>query len=49
MDGLGAVVFGTIAEQLGRLAGYLGRPDEAGRYLVTARERYVRAGAPGAA
>ena len=46
VDGLGAVVFGTIAEQLGRLAAYLGRADEAGRYLATARERYVRAGAP---
>jgi hypothetical protein len=46
VDGLGAVVFGTIAEQLGRLAAYLGRAGEAGRYLATARERYARAGAP---
>jgi hypothetical protein len=46
VDGLGGAVFGTIAEQLGRLAAYLGQPDEAGQYLATARERYVRAGVP---
>ena len=46
VDGIGAVVFGTVAEQLGRLAAYLGQPDEAGRYLATARDRYERAGAP---
>ena len=44
VDGIGGAVFGTVAEQLGRLAAYLGRPDEAGRYLATARERYERAG-----
>ncbi len=46
VDGIGGVVFGTVAEQLGRLAGYLGRPDEASRYLATARARYVRAAVP---
>ncbi|HET7243432.1 MAG TPA: ATPase, partial [Streptosporangiaceae bacterium] len=34
------------AEQLGRLAAYLGRPDEAARYLAAARDRYELAGAP---
>jgi hypothetical protein len=46
VDGIGGAVFGTVAEQLGRLAGYLGRPDEAGRYLAAARDRYERAGSP---
>jgi AAA ATPase domain len=46
VDGIGGAVFGTVAEQLGRLAAYLDRPAEAGRYLATARERYEQAGAP---
>jgi len=43
---MGGAVFGVVAEQLGRLAAYLGQPDEAARYLATARDRYERAGAP---
>jgi AAA ATPase domain len=46
VDGIGGAVFGTVAEQLGRLAAYLGRPDEAGRFLAAARERYELAGTP---
>src|SRR6185312_2917124 len=46
VDGIGAAVFGAVAEQLGRLAGYLDRPAESARYLGLARERYVRQGAP---
>jgi len=46
VDGLGGAVFGTIAEQLGKLAGYLGRPAEAGRHLAVARDRYEQAGTP---
>ena len=46
VDGIGGAVFGVVAEQLGRLAAYLGQPDEAARYLATARDRYERAGAP---
>ena len=46
VDGIGGAVFGNLAEQLGRLAGYLGRPGEASRFLAAARERYVRADAP---
>jgi hypothetical protein len=46
VDGMGAAVFGSVAEQLGRLAAYLGRPDEAGRYLAAARDRYELAGTP---
>jgi AAA ATPase domain len=46
VDGIGGAVFGTVAEQLGRLAAYLGRPDDAARYLATARQRYERAGTP---
>ncbi|HEX6933673.1 MAG TPA: hypothetical protein VF162_16115, partial [Streptosporangiaceae bacterium] len=46
VDGIGGAVFGVVAEQLGRLAAYLGQHDEAARYLATARDRYERAGAP---
>jgi hypothetical protein len=46
VDGIGGAVFGTVAEQLGRLAAYLGRPAEAARYLATARDRYEHAGTP---
>jgi hypothetical protein len=46
VDGIGGAVFGTVAEQLGRLAAYLGRPDEADRYLAAARDRYELAGTP---
>jgi hypothetical protein len=46
VDGIGGAVFGTVAEQLGRLAVYLGRPEEAGRYLAAARDRYELAGTP---
>jgi hypothetical protein len=42
VDGIGGAVFGTVAEQLGRLAAYLGRPDEAARHLAAARDRYER-------
>jgi hypothetical protein len=46
VDGIGGAVFGTVAEQLGRLAAYVGRPEEAGRYLAAARDRYELAGTP---
>jgi hypothetical protein len=46
VDGLGGAVFGTVAEQLGRLARYLNKPDEAARYLAAARDRYAQAGTP---
>ncbi len=46
VDGIGAAVFGAVAEQLGRLAAYLDRPTESTRYLSVAREQYVAAGAP---
>jgi hypothetical protein len=46
VDGIGGAVFGTVAEQLGKLASYLGRPDEASRYLAMARDRYEQAGVP---
>ena len=46
VDGIGGAVFGTVAEQLGRLAAYLGQPDEAARYLAAARDRYEQAGTP---
>jgi hypothetical protein len=46
VDGIGGAVFGTIAEQLGKLAAYLGRPAEADRYLTVARDRYEQAGTP---
>ena len=46
VDGIGGAVFGTVAEQLGKLAAFLGRPDEAGRYLAVARDRYEQAGTP---
>ena len=45
VDGIGGAVFGMIAEQLGKLAAYLGQPDEAGRHLSVARDRYEQAGA----
>jgi hypothetical protein len=44
VDGIGGALFGTVAEQLGRLAAFLSLPDEAARYLETARERYEREG-----
>ncbi len=46
VDGMGGAVFGVVAEQLGRLAAYLGQPGEAARFLATARDRYEQAGAP---
>jgi hypothetical protein len=46
VDGIGGAVFGTVAEQLGKLAAFLGRTDEAGRYLGVARDRYEQAGTP---
>jgi hypothetical protein len=46
VDGIGGAVFGTVAEQLGRLAAYLDRPAEAGRYLAAARDRYEQAVTP---
>jgi len=46
VDGIGGAVFGTVAEQLGKLAAYLGRPDQAARYLATAQDRYEQAGTP---
>jgi hypothetical protein len=45
VDGIGGAVFGTVAEQLSRLAAALGRSDEAAAYRDTARSRYQRAGA----
>jgi hypothetical protein len=44
VDGIGGAVFGTVAEQLGRLAAYLGQPDTAARHLATARDRYEQPG-----
>jgi hypothetical protein len=46
VDGIGGAVFGTVAEQLGKLAAYLGQPAQAGRYLAAARDQYERAGTP---
>ncbi|HEX4398371.1 MAG TPA: AAA family ATPase [Trebonia sp.] len=46
VDGIGGAVFGTVAEQIGKLAAHLGRPDEAHRYLAVARDRYEQAGTP---
>jgi AAA ATPase-like protein len=46
VDGIGGAVFGTVAEQLGRLATHLGQQAEAARYLATARDRYEQAGTP---
>jgi len=46
VDGIGGAVFGTVAEQLGRLASYLGRPAEADGYRAAARTRYQLAGTP---
>jgi hypothetical protein len=45
VDGIGGAVFGTVAEQLGRLAAYLGQQAEARRYLAAARDRYEQVGA----
>jgi hypothetical protein len=44
VDGVGAAVFGVVAEQLGRLASYLGDADDAARWLRTAGERYTEQG-----
>ncbi|HET7014489.1 MAG TPA: AAA family ATPase [Streptosporangiaceae bacterium] len=44
VDGIGGALFGTVAEQLGRLAAFLNRPEEAARCLAAARDRYERAG-----
>jgi hypothetical protein len=44
VDGIGAVIFGAVSEQLARLAAYLGRPVESARYAAMTRERYARAG-----
>ncbi|HEY1821601.1 MAG TPA: AAA family ATPase [Trebonia sp.] len=41
VDGIGGAVFGRVAEQLGRLAAYLGRREEAREFLVAARESYL--------
>jgi hypothetical protein len=46
VDGIGGAVFGAVAEQLGRLAQYLGRGEEADALLRTAREQYERQGTP---
>ena len=51
VDGIGGAVFGIVAEQLGRLAAHLDRPDADG-FLRAAREQYrpagrARAGRPG--
>jgi hypothetical protein len=45
VDGIGGAVFGIVAEQLGRLAAHLDRPDADG-FLRAAREQYVRQGVP---
>ena len=41
VDGIGGAVFGRVAEQLGRLAAYLGRREEARGLLVAARDGYL--------
>lgn len=46
VDGIGGAVFGAVAEQLGRLAAYLGRHGEATRHLADARSQYDRQGTP---
>ncbi len=46
VDGIGAAVLGTVGEQVGRLAGLLGRRREAAERLATALADYERAGAP---
>ena len=45
VDGIGGAVFGTVTEQLGRLAAHLDRPDADG-FLRAARETYRRQGLP---
>jgi hypothetical protein len=46
VDGIGAAVFGVVAHQVGRLAGYLGRQREAATALHQARAVYERAATP---
>jgi hypothetical protein len=46
VDGIGGAVFGAVTEQLGRLAAYLGRADDATAHLAAARETYQRQGTP---
>jgi hypothetical protein len=45
IDGLGAACFGVAAHQLGRLAAWLGRRDDAQRWLQRALERHRAVGA----
>lgn len=45
IDGIGAACFGVTAHQLGRLAAFLGRPDEAATWLRLAIDRHRAAGA----
>ena len=45
VDGIGGAVFGAVAEQLGRLAAYLGRSADAERHSARARDLYERQGA----
>jgi hypothetical protein len=46
VDGIGGAVFGAVCEQLGRLAAYLGRDENAAGHLATARQLYERQGTP---
>jgi hypothetical protein len=46
VDGIGGALFGTVAEQLGRLCRHLGRPGPAADHLEAARDRYVRQDTP---
>jgi hypothetical protein len=45
VDGIGGAIAGTIAQQLGRLAAFLGRRSQAGAYLHAALDQYLAAGA----
>lgn len=45
VDGIGAACFGSVSEQLGRLAAALGSLDEARRWLERAHEAHAAAGA----
>jgi hypothetical protein len=47
VDGIGAACFGVTAFVLGRLCAFLGRDDEAARWLVRAVEAHATAGAVG--
>lgn len=46
VDGIGGAVFGCVAEQLSRVAGYLGRTETAAAHAARAREHYEAQGTP---